>query len=135
MDISHIPFSSHIGISYIDNHLAISPSHQLENHIGTIHASALFTLAETASGAFLQEEFPNLSDKVIAILRSSNVKYKAPTQKTTLAYVSISEEEKDRFITQLKRKKRATISVNVILKDTDNTTVMQGIFIWFVTYN
>ncbi|MCK4671138.1 MAG: DUF4442 domain-containing protein [Candidatus Aegiribacteria sp.] len=43
----------------------------MQNHLQTIHASAQFTLAETASGEMLRIELPELVGKVVPIFRDS----------------------------------------------------------------
>lgn len=97
-----------------------------------MHASAQFTLAETASGELLQTAFPELVDKVIPVLRDANVKFKKPAVKTIIAYPAISEESRDKFNTQFSKKGRATISVDVDIKDIDNTLTCTVTYNWFV---
>jgi len=59
------------------------------NHIKTIHASAQFTLAETASGACLQEIFPELKGKAVPILREAKIKYSKPASKKICTYANV----------------------------------------------
>ncbi len=73
MKITDIPFISHIGIS---DDLTLTHSAQIQNHLQSIHAGAIFSLAESASGAYLSQKFPTLKDKVIPLLRQSDIKYK-----------------------------------------------------------
>ncbi len=110
----------------------LSLSENSKNHIGTIHASAFFLLAENSSGKFLQTQFPELKNKVIPLLRQSNIKYKKTATGTITAFASFSIEDKEKFEKQFSKKSRSTITVNVLLKDESNDTVVESFFTWFV---
>ena len=133
MEVTHIPFAKHIGIKYKDEGtLKLEPTKVVQNHIQSIHASAQFTLAETQSGLFLQQEFPELVGKVVGVLRGSSVKYKNPAITSIYATGILEDSVKEKFLSQLERKARAGIVVNVVLKDSDNIVCMQGEFTWFI---
>ena len=129
-----IPFVSHIGIEeWTGDTLQLSPAEETGNHVGTIHAAALFALAETQSGVYLQSLFPEYGvDEVLPLLRGSNLKYRAPASSTVYAVATTSIEEQERFLSQFERKGRAGITVAVTLKDSTETVVMTGEFSWFV---
>ena len=121
----------HLGIQQEQNHLVLEPSKILENHIGTIHASVQFTLAESQSGLFLQTEFPDIGE-VIALLRGSTVKYKLPATSKLIAKASMSQESKDKFMRQFTKKGRAGITVLVEICDSENHITMMGEFNWYI---
>jgi len=132
MEITQIPFAKHIGIKKVDETmLMLEPTPNVQNHIQSIHASAQFALAETQSGLCLQNTFPKLEGKVMALLRSSTVKYKSPATMTLYAYAHIDELDKEKFELLLEKKGRAIISIDVELKDSDDSVTMIGTFIWF----
>ena len=133
MDVTEIPYAKHTGISKNDEgRLVLVPSPEVENHIKSIHASAQYTLAETQSGDFLQEAFPEYVGKVAGLLREANVKYKHPALTTLTAYASIDDKSKVKFLTQLEKKSRAGITILVNIKDEKGTITMSGAFSWFV---
>ncbi|MDD2830510.1 MAG: DUF4442 domain-containing protein [Sulfuricurvum sp.] len=68
MDILKIPFVEKVGIEQDEKGLKLIFRSDNLNHIATVHASAQFTLAETASGEALQRLFPDLVGKVIPSL-------------------------------------------------------------------
>ena len=79
MNVVKIPFVKKTGIIKTENNELILPfTTDTHNHLKTMHASAQFTLAETASGDFLQTSFPELVGKVIPVLREAKVKFKKP---------------------------------------------------------
>jgi len=133
MDVTQIPFAKHIGIEHKDEGtLKLEPTNSVKNHIETIHASAQYTLGETQSGLYLQLAFPELAGKVVGLLRGSSVKYKSPASTSIYAQASIDEEVKEKFLSQLERKGRASIVVYVEVLDDDDVMTMQGDFSWFV---
>lgn len=133
MNATEIPFVKKVGITKTQNdELELAFNDDTHNHLATMHASAQFTLAETASGEFLQLCFPELADKVIPVLRDASVKFKKPAIKNIIAYPSITEDTREKFIAQLSKKGRATISVDVEIKDIENTLTCSATYNWFV---
>jgi len=132
MDITQIPFVKHTGIKNEEGRLKLEATDVVQNHLGTIHASAQFTLAETQSGLYLQDTFPELGGKVVGVLRGSTVKYRNPATTSIYAVANIKEEAKEKFLSQFARKGRASIVVDVVLKTYDDVVCMQGEFTWFV---
>ena len=80
----------------------------------------------------LQILFPQLVGKVIPVLRDATVKFKKPAVKTIMAYPSIAEEDIAKFSSQLDKKGRASISVEVEIKDIENTVTCVASYNWFV---
>ena len=126
-----VPFVKHVGVEK-DSELKLNVKEELKNHIQTIHASAQFTLAETASGACLMEEFPQYKGEVIPMLRSSTVKYKSPATSTLRAKATLTKEAKEKFLRQFERRGQGVIAVDVELFDEDSLVTMEGEFVWFV---
>ena len=128
-----IPFAKHIGIERKDEGtLKLEPLQRVQNHIQSIHASAQFALAETQSGLFLQEVFPEYVGKVVGVLRSSTVKYKASAMTTIVDKATLDDEAKKKFSMQLERKGRATIAIDVSILDKEGIVTIQGVFTWFI---
>lgn len=133
MNVIEIPFVKKVGITKAeDNKLQLAFTADTQNHLETMHASAQFTLAETASGEFLQTLFPDLADKVIPVLRDANVKFKKPAINKLIAYPSISDEAKEKFNSQFSKKGRSSITVDVELKDIEGTLTCITSYNWFV---
>ena len=133
MNVVEIPFVKKVGITKTkNNNLELAFTHDTQNHLETMHASAQFTLAETASGEFLQTLFPDLVGKVIPVLRDTNVKFKKPAINKIIAYPSINDEAKEKFDNQFSKKGRASICVDVELKDIEDTVTCVASYNWFV---
>jgi acyl-coenzyme A thioesterase PaaI-like protein len=133
MNLLQIPFVKTVGLKFdTSNRLSLPFSEMVQNHLQTIHASAQFALAETASGECLLKTFPDLAHKVVPVLRDSQIKFKKPAQKDVVAYPHIAEESIAKFSEQFAKKGRASICVNVNIKDIDGTLTTSGEFNWFV---
>jgi len=128
-----IPFVNHVGIEEKDKKtLILAFKENVQNHIGTMHAAAQFALAETQSGFYLESIFPEYKGKIIPLLRSSSVKYKNPATTEVYGVATASVESLEKFEVQFLKKGRATITVFVELRDTNNVVTMLGEFGWFI---
>lgn len=133
MDVTQIPFIEKIGIGKSeDGRLVLASDNSNHNHINTLHASAQFALAETASGEALQNLFPDLVGKVVPVLRDSQIKFKKPTMLSVSAVASVDDAAREKFLAQFERKGRATIAVNVDVVDEKEVVTCSGFFTWFV---
>jgi len=129
-----IPFVSHVGIEEQNESTLVLPlTQKVGNHVGTMHAAALFALAETQSGVYLQSLFPKHAvDEVLPLLRGSSVKYRAPATTAIHAVASVTRKDQEKCLAQFERKGRAGITVTVVLRDSEEAVVMTGEFGWFV---
>ena len=133
MNVIEIPFVKKAGITKNEKgELELPFTTDIHNHLETIHASAQFTLAETASGEFLQTLFPHLVGKVIPVLREVKVKFKKPAVKNIIAYPSTTNDATEKFNTQLSNKGRASITVDVEIRDIEATVTCIANYNWFV---
>lgn len=133
MDILKIPFIQKTGIQYNDSGtLKLEFCQSIQNHVGTIHASAQFVLAEAASGDCLQALFPELLDKVFVVLREAKIKYRKPAEQSISAYSSVNKNSILVFRDQLTKKGKGTIEITVEIKDMDGNITCSGRFKWFV---
>ena len=131
MKVIDVPFANFIGIKEEEN-LSLDFKDEVKNHVKTIHASAQFTLAETKSGLYLVELFPDLSGKVVPLLRDAKIKYKKPALEKIIAFANIEDEEIEKFKAIFDKKGRGSISVKVQVKDINNVLCSEGEFSWFI---
>jgi len=129
----NVPLVSHLGIEREDETtLKLACHSNVQNHIGTIHAAAQFALAETQSGDYLSALFPQYQGQFLPLLRSSSVKYRNPASSEIYAKAIAKEADLEKFEAQFLKKGRATISVEVKVRDKEEVVTMQGEFNWFV---
>jgi len=75
-----VPFAAHLGLEI--THVAegeatvvLPERHELTNHVGSQHAGALFTAAETASGAAFVGAFAERLGEVTPLARGAEISY------------------------------------------------------------
>lgn len=135
MDVLKISFNNFLGIKksnkaqYI---FQLDRNPQFMNHLDTLHASAQFALAEATSGQYLLMYFSKYSEKVVPVLRKAKIKFSKPGNTEIFSYASISEEKKERLLTELKKRGRAIVEVNVELYDVEDKKIFSSTFEWFV---
>ncbi len=136
IDITKIPLNRDLGMVPSDRPDAIFmfPAHdRYHNHVGTVHAAVLFTLAEATSGEFLQRHFKSTTHNVAAVVRRSDIKFRRPARTAIYSRAEANPADLDLVLDQLTRRGRAGIVVSVSIIDEQDTTVMTSTFEWFIT--
>ena len=75
-----VPFSRHAGVEIIEiadgfARTRLTQSEVLSNHIGSIHAGAIFTLAEAASGAAMIGAFADMATAIRPLATEAKICY------------------------------------------------------------
>ncbi len=136
MDITEIPFNKFLGISLASNKdylLQLDAKPEYTNHLGTVHAAALFTLAEGSGGQFLLNSFPIQADLVIPVVRKVEVIYKKPATGIIVSKASFKDNTLEKVQEELNIRKRTSLITTVELFDVENNKVFIANFEWFVT--
>ena len=116
-----------------DGHILEMPeSPLLLNHVGTIHASAQFALAEASSGEFLLRHLGEGQSQVFAVLRTSDVKFRKPAHGALRASARFADGVADSLATELATRGRALASVLVEVADANGVVTMSGHYVWFL---
>lgn len=105
------------------------------NHLGTMHAAAQFALAESASAACLQRDFPQLDGRVFAVVRGARLKYRRPAGGTLFAFAAPDEFTRTHLVPDLATRSRAAATVRVELKDAAGHLTFAGDFEWFIAHS
>jgi acyl-coenzyme A thioesterase PaaI-like protein len=131
-----LAFSQALGIAAApagSEHLLELPfSPLVVNHVGTVHAAAQFALAEAASAACLQRDFPELGGKVFAVVRGVQVKYRRAAQSALRAYGKTDELTRQHLAHDLLTRTRTSATVEVELRDAQDQVTFSGKFDWFI---
>ena len=138
MTTLEIPMNKYLGIYKIRDDeflLAMEADEKLQNHVGTLHATALFGLAEASSGEFLLEEFSEMIAEVIPVVRKAEIKFSKPSSGRVKSKAMFFESEKVDVLYQLETSKRALVKVKVDIYNEAGQNVLYSIFQWFVVRN
>ncbi|WP_338846112.1 YiiD C-terminal domain-containing protein [Massilia sp. W12] len=136
--MSSLPFAQLLGIR-ID---AIGPGTaetsmpddaKLHNHIGTQHAGALFTLAETASGAAMAGGFAELIMQLRPLAKQATIRYQKVAQGGTLARAKV-EGDLAALKAQLHAERKLAFPVQVDIFDSAGVQVCQMQVDWHLSF-
>jgi len=131
MNVSAIPFNRFLGLRAGGGPLTLAADPKYHNHLGTVHASAQFALAEAASGQWLLDHFGDAVTDYVAVVRHVDVKYRRPAAGELTADASAVPGEAERFLDTLARRGRATIEVRVQVHGADGNATLESAFEWF----
>jgi hypothetical protein len=116
-----------------DNHILDMPeSPLLLNHVGTVHASAQFALAEASSGEFLLRLLGDAQNQILAVLRGSDVKFRKPGRGALRASARFADGDAESLSSELSSRGRALASVFVEVADAQGVVTMTGHYDWFL---
>ena len=133
MDVTQLPFNALIGVGRgADGALLLPAGPQYGSHLGTVHAGALLTLAEAASGDFLLREFGDLGFAVVPVVRRMEAKFRKPAQGAIHAVAALAPVAKTEFRAALTAKGRALLAVAVEVHDESGTHALSSTVEWFV---
>ena len=125
MTTKSIPFAERAGIDLIEferGHVKMKiPLEPNKNHIGTMYAGALFTLAEIPGGAIFMSAFD--MTKFFPIVVEMNIKYLKPATTDIYVEVNMSEEEIERITKEATENGKSTFILEKELKDENGVVV------------
>ena len=98
----------------------------LPNYVGTGHAGAIYTLAETAAGVAAD----SVAQKIDAfiLLKGADIKYTRRTEGDLTATGLVETKASDQARVQFEKEDRADIPVQVDVRDQQHQSVFQGTF-------
>lgn len=133
--VADLPYNRLIGLE--SGHDADGPLLRLpggeryHNHIGTVSAGALLSLAEAATGEFLLRRFGSATG-LMPVVRRMEAKFRRPARGPVSATVPLSGDLFERFEGELASKGRALLEIPVELHDSEGVLVMGATVEWFV---
>lgn len=116
-----VPFARHAGVRLDEVHdgsavASLADAPEVLNHVATVHAGALFTLAEAASGAAMAGAFAPVLFEVRPVVSAAAIEYARPAHAPVRAVAS-AERDGAELRADLERDGRATFDVRVSLVD------------------
>ena len=135
MKIQEIPFNKFLGIQrsaregYI---LELANSDNLLNHLGTLHAGALFSLAEATSGEFLLRQFHNSELDIIPVVRKADIKYSRPAESAVYSTADFVDDSADEIYAGLQERGKVIIQVKVGLYNEAGERIAVSTIDWFL---
>ena len=134
-----IPFNGFIGLTVAEvgegRGVVLLPGREeLQNHVGSQHAGALFTAGEAASGATFVGAFAERLGEITPLARSASISYLKLAKGPITATGSLGED-KQSLLERLDADGKVEFPVEVELTDESGTTVAQMTVDWHVRKN
>ncbi len=99
------------------------------NHIGGPHAGAMFTLAETATGAIVLGNFGQHMDRAVPLAVDATIRYLKVAHGDLLAEATLAESPES-ILATLDAGSRPEFRIEVALRTADGTTTGEASFLW-----
>ena len=131
-----IPFAAETGAEVVEVRAygakaRLAKTDKVLNHIGTIHAGALFTLGETASGAAMSGLLADMILELRPVAAEASIQYikTAKTDLTAHAKASIPAQQ---ALAALEADGKVQFDVRVSIRDTEDVEVATMTVAWHV---
>lgn len=124
--LDQVPFIRHLGVQVEDYApgrvvLALSTEPSAANHVGTMHAGAIFALAETAASAACATHEDLLGLRLRA--RGADIRFRQSASGRVTAHAEITDEMAAAVVEELARAGKAELIVPVEILDGRGATV------------
>jgi uncharacterized protein (TIGR00369 family) len=134
-----IPFAGFLGVKVTSmaegEAVALLPEREeLKNHVGSQHAGALFSVAETASGAAFVSAFAERMGDLTPLARSADIAYEKIARGPIEAAATLGMP-KDEALATLDREGKVEFPCEVSLTDAEGTRVATATVRWHVRLN
>ena len=136
MDVISLPFNAHVGLARSETKgclLELAPRAEHLNHLGTVHAGALYALAEATSGEFLVQARGD-REAIGGVVRRAEVKYSRPAEgdRLLVSRVTTSLEVMEDAFSKIETRGRALVDIGVELRSGEET-LASFTFTWWLT--
>lgn len=135
MNVLNLPFNKILLIKKSDlpdSILMLEDREKYQNHLGTMHASAQYALAEASSGEILERNFGDWNGAYFPVVRRVEVKYKSPAKGRLFSTGFIEEDKAQKAKKELSEKGRTLVDVMVKIMDDGRNITFEGRFTWFI---
>lgn len=124
-----VPFNRHLRLEGDGDWLALEMNDDLTNHVGTMHAGALFALGEAASGLCAMRALGGVFVEARAVTRSASIEFRRPAVGRIRTLAEPLQPVKE-TLEALEREGRASFEISVKLLDRSDTEVAEVRITW-----
>ena len=134
-----VPFARHLDLEITkvaegESVVLLPERDELKNHVGSQHAGALFTVAETASGAAFVGAFAERMGEVTPLAKSGSIAYEKVAKGPIEARAKLGVA-KDEALATLDAEGRVVFPCEIELFDADGQRVATATVEWHVRLN
>ncbi len=132
-----VPFARHVGVQLLEIGDGIASAEldqreEVSNHIGSMHAGAMFTLGEAASGAALAGAFGPDILKMRPVAATANIAYKKIAKGKLTAHAKASRPGAE-LMAAIEEDGKVAFDIHVDVKDGEGDTVVEMTVNWYVS--
>lgn len=129
-----VPMVGTLGIEFLELDpervvLRLPDQPQYRNHFGGPHAGAMFTLAESASGALVLGNFGNLLDRVTPLAVDASIRYRRVAMGPLYAEALMPMPPQE-ILAELEAGRRPEWRIDILLATEDWTITGEASFLW-----
>ncbi|GGO31489.1 DUF4442 domain-containing protein [Microbispora bryophytorum] len=137
--LDSVPFARLLGITFdaIGGGAAVArlaDRGDLHNHVGGPHAGALFTLAETASGAAMLSAFGDQLSRAVPLATEARIAYRKLAMGEVTAAATL-RAEREAVVARLDAGERPEFDVAVEIRDAGDVVVSEMTVSWTLRPN
>jgi acyl-coenzyme A thioesterase PaaI-like protein len=135
MNVLNLPFNKILLIKKSDvpdTVLMLEDRAEYQNHLGTVHASAQYALAEASSGEIVERTFGDWNGAYFPLVRRVQVKYKDPARGRLFSTGFIDATRAMKAKEELSEKGRTLVDVIVKIVDEGKNITFESTFTWFI---
>ena len=103
-----------------------------QNHLGTMHASAQYALAEASSGEILERNFGDWNGAYFPVVRRVEVKYRNPAKGRLFSTGFVEADRAMKANKELSGKGRTLVDVMVKIMDEEKNITFESTFSWYI---
>ncbi len=120
MNVLDLPFIKYLGLQIsAGGELSLQITTQHKNHLGTVHATVLYGIAEACSGQAIIDKFFKPYPDALVVIRRAAIKYRSPARAELSARVKKFDPDLDRVLQRLQEKGVAKCEIEVETKSGD----------------
>ena len=138
--LAALPFNQHVGLVVElaeDGRGAVSlaDNSALHNHIGTLHAGALFTAAEAASGAAILGSFADKMSELTPLALEARIEYLKVAKGSIRATATMRRTKADVLAEFATTEKGVKVEVDVVITDAAQVEATRVVVTWYLRKN
>lgn len=125
MNVLDLPFIKHLGLQFsAEGALVLKVSEHHKNHLGTVHATVLYGIAEACSGQAVIDKFFKPYPTAFVVIRRAAIKYRSPARADISARVKKTEPDLNIVLQRLQDKGVAKCEIEVETQSGDEIVAM-----------
>ncbi len=132
-----VPFARHVGVTLLEigdgtARASLEQREEVSNHIASMHAGAMFTLAEAASGAALAGALAPVILEMRPVAANAQIAFKKIAKGTLTAHAKASQDGAS-LISTIEEDGKVAFDVAVDVRDAEGDTVVEMTVNWYVS--